>query len=116
MSDAAAAVREHIAAFNAHSTERLLAGFAADAVWRTGADVFEGEAGLAHLFDPWLWTLSPSLTLGNLVAEGSRVAVQLVEELTVDGELQRMDIAVFFEIRDGKIVSAKVYREGSADL
>ena len=116
MSSAAAVVREHLDAFNAHSTERVLAGFAPDAVWRTGADVFEGRAGLADLFDPWLWTLNPSLAEVGLVCEGDLVAAQLVEELTVDGELRRFGIAVFFRVRGGLIVAAKVYREGSADL
>jgi ketosteroid isomerase-like protein len=40
----------------------------------------------------------------------------LVERLTIDGEVRRMDIAVFFEVRHGKIAEGKVYREGSADL
>ncbi len=36
-----AAVLEHLAAFNAHDTARVLAGFTPDAVWITGADRFE---------------------------------------------------------------------------
>jgi ketosteroid isomerase-like protein len=114
--EATAAVLEHIGAFNAHSTQRLLAGLAPDAVWRTGSDVVRGLAALADLFDPWVWSLAPSLTVTNLVAEGTQVAAQLIEQLTVDGELRRMDIAAFFDVRDGKIVSAKVYREGSAEV
>jgi ketosteroid isomerase-like protein len=114
--DATAAVLEHISAFNAHSTQRLLDGLAEDAVWRTGTDVVQGSAALADLFDPWLWALAPSLKVTSLVAQGSQVAAQLLEELTVDGEVRRMDIAVFFDVRDGKILSAKVYREGSAEV
>jgi uncharacterized protein len=116
LSDPEAVVLEHIRAFNAHSTSRLLQGLAADAVWRTGTDRFQGTTALEDLFDPWLWTLDPSLETSAILVDGNRVAAQVVEQLTIDGEVRRMDIAVFFEVRDGKIAEAKVYREGSADL
>jgi ketosteroid isomerase-like protein len=111
-----AAVEEHLAAFNAHDTRRLLAGFAADAVWNTGRDVARGTAELAELFDDWLWSLRPSLETRSLLVDGDRAAAQLVERLTVDGAEQVFAIGVFFHVRDGLIVSGKVYREGSADL
>jgi hypothetical protein len=109
-------VEEHIAAFNAHDTVRLLAGFAADAVWITGADTVVGHEALADLFDAWLWSTRPALTVLSMVADGHRVAVQLHESMTVDGLPREFDIAVFFEVADGLIQQAKVYREGSADL
>lgn len=111
-----AAVREHLAAFNAHSTARLLAGFTDDAVWVTGQDVTRGRDGLAELFDDWLWSLDPSLTVRTLITDGPHAAAELVEEFTVDGEPRRENIAVFFRIDGGLISSAKVYREGSADI
>ncbi|MCU1658124.1 MAG: nuclear transport factor 2 family protein [Pseudonocardiales bacterium] len=114
--DPRAVVIEHIEAFNAHSSERLLAGFAADAIWVTGQDTTRGRAGLAELFDPWLWSLNPSLTVSRLAAEGNVVAAELREQLTVDGELRTMNIAVFFDVCDAQIVVAKVYREGHADI
>ncbi len=107
---------EHIRAFNAHDTSGLLQGLATDAVWRTGTGRFQGRAALEDVFDPWLWTLDPSLEISNILVDGDGVAAQLVEQLTLDGEVRRMDIAVFFEVTDGKIAQAKVYREGSADL
>jgi uncharacterized protein len=113
---AVAVVREHVDAFNAHSTERLLAGFAPDAVWVTGTDVTHGRDGLADLFDDWLWGLRPSLAVITLVAADRHVAAELVEELTVDDERRAMNIAVFFVVDQGRITSAKVYREGSADV
>jgi ketosteroid isomerase-like protein len=114
--NARAVVEEHIAAFNAHDASRLLAGLAPDAVWITGSDTVAGRAALADLFDDWLWSTSPSLSAVSIVAEGDRVAAQLREVMTVDGRRREFTIAVFFEVADGLITRAKVYREGSADL
>ena len=111
-----AAIEEHVAAFNAHDTARLLAGLAADAVWITGTATATGRAALADLFDDWLWSMQPRLELRTLIVDGTRAAAQLHESLTVDGALREFEIAVFFEIEDGLISRAKVYREGSADL
>jgi uncharacterized protein (TIGR02246 family) len=111
-----ALVEEHLAAFNAHDTARLLAGFAPDAVWITGADTISGRAALAELFDDWLWSLRPVLRATSIVVDGDRAAAQLHESMTVDGEPREFAIAVFFEVRDGLITRGKAYREGSADL
>jgi ketosteroid isomerase-like protein len=110
------AVLEHVAAFNAHDTGRVLAGFTADAVWITGADRFTGVAALADVFDAWLWTLDPHLDVVTLVANGERAAAQLRESLVIDGVRREFDIAVFFELAAGHIRLGKVYREGSAEL
>jgi uncharacterized protein len=110
------AVLEHIAAFNAHDSARLLAGFTTDAVWITGADRFAGPTALAEVFDAWLWTMSPHLELLGLVVDGERAAAQLRESLVVDDARREFDIAVFFELDAGQIRLGKVYREGSADL
>jgi uncharacterized protein len=115
-SEARTVVLAHIEAFNAHDTEQLMAGFAADAVWATGQDVAHGHAELAEVFDAWLWTLDPRLTVRTLAADASVVAAELREEFTVKGERRAMNIAVFFEIRNGQILTAKVYREGAADV
>ena len=109
-------VDDHIAAFNAHDTERLLAGLAPDAVWNTGSDTLAGRTALADLFDDWLWSTSPALTLVSVVVEGDRAAAQLRETMTVDGTQHEFPIAVFFDISDGLISRATVYREGTADL
>jgi ketosteroid isomerase-like protein len=109
-------VQEHIAAFNSHSTQRLLEGFRDDAVWVTGTDVARGREGLAEMFDDWLWGLDPSLSVRTLVAHGQDVAAELTEELTVEGERRTMHIAAFFAVADGQLASVKVYREGSAEI
>lgn len=111
-----AAVLEHVAAFNAHDTDRVLAGFAGDAVWITGADRFDGIAALGDVFDAWLWTRDPRLDVLSLVTEGQRAAAQLHESLVVDGQRRDFDIAVFFELDGARIRLGKVYREGSAEL
>jgi hypothetical protein len=85
-------------------------------VWITGQDTATGQAALGELFDDWLWSLEPHLELLAIVVEGNRVAAQLHESMTVDGERRDFDIAVFFDVTDGVIARAKVYREGSADL
>jgi ketosteroid isomerase-like protein len=109
-------VHEHLAAFNAHDSERLLAGLAEDVQWATGQDVFRGRDALADLFDAGLWAMEPSLELRTLVADEGGAAAELTEQLTVDGERRQFAIAVFFRFGDGLITHATVYREGSADL
>ncbi len=111
-----AAFDEHVAAFNAHDSQRVLAGFAPDAEWITGVDRFAGAAALADVFDPWLWTLDPRLDVLRVVTDDATAAAELRETLTVDGAVRSFDIAAFLVIRDGLIVRGKVYREGRADL
>jgi ketosteroid isomerase-like protein len=109
-------VDEHLAAFNAHDSARLLAGLAEDAQWATGQDVFRGREALADLFDESLWAMEPTLEQRTIVVGDDAAATELMEELTVDGEQRRFAIAVFFRFADGLITHATVYREGSADI
>jgi hypothetical protein len=110
-------VREHIDAFNDHSTSRLLAWFAPEAVWQTGTDRLVGIDALAELFDDGLWAMEPALEIRSCVAsfEG-RVALELTETLTIEGRRTAFAIAGFFTVEDGRITEAKIYREGSAEL
>jgi uncharacterized protein len=109
-------VRRHIAAFNAGDVETLLAGFTDDAVWITGSSVARGREELAELFAGAIAGLRPALDVRSLVADAGRAACELVETLTVEGEPRTFHIAAFYELRDGRIASAKVYREGSAEI
>ena len=111
-----ALLEEHVAAFNAHDTARVLAGFAPDAEWITGADRFAGRAELAGLFDAWLWGLEPHLEIGLVVADDVAAAARLRETLTHEGRPRSFDIAVVLEFAGGLIRRGQVYRAGSADL
>lgn len=110
------AVLEHLAAFNAHDSTRLLAGLAADARWATGQDVLLGSAALAELFDQELWSLDPSLELLSLICDGERAAAELRELITIDGAQRSFTIGTFFHVQHGLVRSVRVYREGTADL
>ena len=114
--DVRQAIVEHVDAFNAHDTHRVMAGLSTDAVWTTGADTVRGTAGLIDVFDPWLWSLQPSLEVLALVVDGSGAAAELRERLTVSGVDQVFDIGGFFTVVDGLITRAKIYREGRADV
>jgi ketosteroid isomerase-like protein len=114
--DTAALLREHLDAFNAHDTTRLLAGLAPDAVWRTGRDTARGTAELADLFDQWLWDLDPSLEVRHVVAGEESVAAELVERLTLDGVEQVFPIAVFLRFRDDLVAESYLNGHPPNDL
>jgi SnoaL-like domain len=112
-----AAVLDHVDAFNAHGTDRLIGGLHPDVVWATGSDVFRGTAQLRdQLFDEGLWALRPSLAVRKLLVEGDAAAGMFHEELVLDGERREFDIAVFFTVQDAAIRTVRVFREGSADV
>lgn len=112
----AAAVREHVRAFNDHDLDALMAGFTDDAVWITGSTVVAGRAALTDFFARALAGLMPTLTVHNLVAAADRAACELVETITVDGLERVFHIAGFYRLEAGLITRAKIYREGSADV
>lgn len=104
-------------AFNAHDTERLIAGLHRDVVWATGSDLYRGTARLREeLFDDALWAMQPSLSRRTLVIEGDQAAGTFREALIVAEKRREFDIAVFFSVEDGLIRTVKVFREGSADI
>lgn len=112
----AAAVHAHVDAFNRGDLERLLAGFAEDAQWVTGQTAVRGHDGLRDFFGTAIDGLRPHLAVADLIAAQDRAACQLTETLVYRQEPRSYPIAVFFRLRDGLITSAKVYREGSAEL
>jgi ketosteroid isomerase-like protein len=117
VSDVRGAVEEHVAAFNAWDSARVLAGFADDATWVTGQDRFVGKAALAELFDDGLWAASPRLEVKSLLVDGSAAAIEVVETLVKDGETLVYGVAAFLEVgEDGLIRRGTVYREGNADF
>jgi len=111
-----AAVREHVEAFNAGDLERLLAGFTEDALWITGQTVVHGRGELSRFFGAAIDGLRPHLAVENLITEDGRAACQMTETLLFKQEQRSYSIAAFFRLHDGLITSAKVYREGSAEV
>lgn len=112
----AAALRDHVSAFNARDLDGLMAGFTDDAVWISGTTVVRGRAELAEFFGKAMEALMATLSISSLLAERDRAACQLTETLNVDGVERSYAIAGFYELRDGRISSAKIYREGSAEV
>lgn len=119
-------VHAHVRAFNDRDLDSLLAGFAEDAVWVTGTSFARGRGELAELFAGAMEGLLPTLTVENLLtaadprvgaeAPSGRAACQMNETLTVGGVQRRDSIAAFYLLRGGLIASAKVYREGNAEV
>ncbi|MEV8566982.1 nuclear transport factor 2 family protein [Streptomyces sp. NPDC051322] len=109
-------IRTHVEAFNTHDLETLMAGFTDDAVWVTGTTTTQGRAELTELFARALEGLLPTLTIQNLIVGDDRAACQMVETFTVDGAERTDHIAGFYAVANGRIASAKIYREGSADV
>lgn len=114
--DSAAVVHEHLRAFNAGDLPALLDGFTPEAVWVTGRSSARGRVELAELFGRAMADLHPTLTLRALVATDSLVACELTEVLTSGGRQRTYPIACFYEIVADRIASARIYREGSADV
>lgn len=109
-------IRAHIEAFNTRDLDAVMAGFADDAVWITGKTTVRGRVELAGLFAGAMDGLQPTLTIQDLIVGNGRAAAQLVEVFTLEGVTHTDHIAGFYVIEDGYIVSAKIYREGSADV
>lgn len=116
MIDTESAVRGHVAAFNHGDLDALMAGFTDDAVWVTGTTVVRGRDQLAEFFGAAMTGLTPTLTVRELLADGERVACELTETLAVDGEQRTYAIAGFYRLRGGRIATATIYREGSAEI
>ncbi|MFI9786746.1 nuclear transport factor 2 family protein [Kitasatospora sp. NPDC051984] len=111
-----AAIGEHIRAFNHRDVAALMNGFTDDAVWITGTTIVRGRAALTELFTDAMAELLPTLTIQNLLVTTDHAACQLIETLTVASEERVYSIAGFYHLRDGLIASAKIYREGTADI
>ncbi|MGC9667194.1 nuclear transport factor 2 family protein [Planosporangium sp. 12N6] len=114
--DAADVVRRHVEAFNARDLDGLMAGFTENALWVTGTSVARGHSELVELFAGAMEGLLPTLAIRNLLAESDRAACEMTERLTWDGEERTFSIAGFYQVRDGRIASAKIYREGNAEI
>ncbi|NUP52790.1 MAG: nuclear transport factor 2 family protein [Catenulispora sp.] len=111
-----AAIREHVRAFTEGDLQALMAGLADDTVWITGRTTVRGRAELEPFFKTAIEDLHPHLTIENLLVQDSQAAAQLTETLTWNGTEQTFPIAAFFSLHNGLITTAKIYREGTAEL
>ena len=93
-----------------------MAGFTDDAVWITGQTTASGRAELAGLFAGAMEGLLPMLAIQNLITSEDQAAAQLVEVFMFEGAERTDHIAGFYVIKERRIASAKIYREGSADV
>ncbi|MBS2961960.1 nuclear transport factor 2 family protein [Actinocrinis puniceicyclus] len=114
--DPAEVIGRHIAAFNAGDVEALISGFTEDAVWVTGTTIVRGRAELTELFAAAIAGLRPTLVVVQVITANDRVACELTETLTASDGPHSFRIAGFYRLRDGRIASARIYREGSAEI
>ena len=109
-----ALVKRHLDAFNAGDADRLLADFAPDATWVTG-DYAVPAGELRSFFEGAMRSLRPHLSLVRTIADHDSVAVEMTETWTYDEVTRRASLIAVFDLADGRIANAKIYREGSAD-
>ncbi len=109
-------IQAHVQAFNSRDLEALIAGFTDEAVWVTGRTTARGRAELTELFAGAMGGVLPALTIQNLIVGEGQAAAQLLEVFSYEGTEHTDSIAGFYAILDGRIASAKIYREGSADI
>lgn len=114
-------VKRHVRAFNDRDVDALLADFADRATWVTG-DYTVPSGGLRDFFTGAFDALVPELVLHRVIDGGDAVAVEMTERWTHEGEAKTASLIAVFDLEPGifvsdpgKIRSAKIYREGSAD-
>ncbi|WP_405730084.1 nuclear transport factor 2 family protein [Streptomyces sp. NBC_01537] len=113
---AATVIHNHVQAFNARDLDALMSGFTDAALWITGKTAARGRAEIAELFSEAMTGLLPELTVHTLLVQGDQAACQMTETLTVGGRTESFPIAAFYVLHDSRIASAKIYREGSAEI
>ncbi|WGW13595.1 nuclear transport factor 2 family protein [Saxibacter everestensis] len=109
-------VEAHIKAFNDHDLNAMMQCFTEDALWITGRDAFSGAREIEELFSNAFSGLTPHLSVNSFISDNETLAAaELTEEIVLDGKTKTFAIAGFYRIENGKLSSAKIYREGSAD-
>lgn len=107
-------VNRHIDAFNNHDVDALLADFAPSADWVTG-DYTVPEGQLREFFTSAMQSITPRLVLRRFIDGGDAVAIEMTESWTNEDTAKSAALVAVFDLSDGKITRAKVYREGSSD-
>lgn len=107
-------VKRHIDAFNNHDVDALLADFAPSAEWVTG-DYTVPKGQLREFFTSAMKSITPQLTFRRSIDGGDAVAIEMTESWTNEGTSKSAALIAIFDLSDGKITRAKIYREGSSD-
>lgn len=114
MSKATELVHQHIEAFNKQDVESLLTDCTPAATWVTG-DYSVPEGELREFFTGAMASVTPQLTLHRVIDGGDVVAAEMNEVWTHEGQDKNQALISVFDLSEGKISKAKIYREGSAD-
>ncbi|QOR71855.1 nuclear transport factor 2 family protein [Ruania alkalisoli] len=107
-------IRRHLNAFNSGDVDALMADLHPDATWVTG-DHEVPPGTLREFFATAMAGLTPHLELHRIIDGAGVVAAELTETWTHDGQHRQAALVAIFDLRDGRIARAKIYREGSAD-
>lgn len=108
-------VNRHIDAFNNHDVDALLADFGPSADWVTG-DYTVSQGQLREFFSSAMQSITPQLALRRFIDGGDAVAIEMTESWTNEGASKSAALIAVFDLSDGKITRAKIYREGSSDV
>lgn len=107
-------LHRHIEAFNDGDPDLLLADFTPTATWVTG-DYTVPSGDLRPFFEEAMRSIRPRLTLTRTIDGGETVVAEMTETWAHDGEAKRAALVAVFDLDEGRIDKAKIYREGSAD-
>lgn len=103
-------MRTHLEAFSAHDLPALLATLAPDALFSTGTTTID-PAEFEEFFGWAMREIDPTMEVTNLLVDGTHVACQFVESVTLAGDRRHLYRAAFYTVDNAVITSAKVYDE-----
>jgi hypothetical protein len=103
-------VQAHLNAFSSRDLPAMIATMAPDAVFVTGTTLVAPE-DFEEFFGCAMREIGPTMKITNLVVDGSRVACEFVESVTLEGHRKHLNRAAFYTVEDDVITSATVYDE-----
>ena len=103
-------VRAHLEAFSAGNLSAMLATLAPEAVFVSGTTLVPPRE-FEEFFGWAMRELAPTMEITDLVIDGTRVACQFIESVTLDDQRRHLNRAAFFAVDGEVITSAKVYDE-----
>ena len=107
-------VEAHLAAYNDRDVERLVEGFAEDAVFATSEHLVVGRRGVRGFFtDAFDGPGRGALELRRAVVQGDSAACELLQHLSLGDDTADLDIAAFYTVREGLLARVRVYRDGN---